>query len=668
MHTSSNAKKLRILSGILVVLAAFVGLVMLINFIQLKSHPPVDNPAMLELIKQYEQNPKDENLQQQIRALDFISRKAFFTSHWQIKSGTLFVTIFLLLALISYHISLSFDKKQKLKPGEKTESVPVKTQNAIYLGTLVFVGIVFGIAFFTQKEMDIKNNPSNEVNYLAKNTRNSEVDTRDTEVDTRDTETDTMEAETNILEVGGDTRDTEADTMKGEDETMKVEANTLKVETKKLDTEGETKKTEANTIDSEGDTMEASSGTMNSTKSANNSSDVKPKSKQPLGSSISKSTVVPNFRGEGANSIFTVSNPPVEFNLESGENVKWRVKVAMAGYNSPIIWGEKIFITGADMSIRKLFCYDLNTGNILWEHIADNIQGSPSTPPETTEDTGLAAPTCATDGKHVFAMFGTGDIIAVDFSGKRVWERNIGVPDNHYGHSSSLICDDENLYVQYDDAKNPRLLAFENTSGKLVYEVHREWAVSWATPVLTQLQGKQQLILATEPMVVSYDPKTGKELWKCEILSGEVGPSVAVGNDIVIATNEYATMAAIKPGEGTSEVLWEFDEYLPEAASPIIINDMVIAATSYGVIAAIDIESGELIWEYETDDGYYASPLVAGNNIYIMDLGGNLHVLEAAKELKVVFETSINEPGFCTPVFVDNKMIIRGKDHLMCIE
>ena len=183
---------------------------------------------------------------------------------------------------------------------------------------------------------------------------------------------------------------------------------------------------------------------------------------------------------------------------------------------------------------------------MLWTGVADNISGSPATPPRVTDDTGLAAPTLTTDGKAVFAIFGTGDVIAFDMNGKRVWARNLGVPDNHYGHSSSLITWNGKLLVQYDTNRGGKVMALDNKTGETVWETVRNSKISWASPVLAEVDGKYQLVLTADPIVAGYDVETGEELWSVECMMGEVGPSVGYSDGIVVAANEYARMVAIR--------------------------------------------------------------------------------------------------------------------------
>jgi outer membrane protein assembly factor BamB len=165
------------------------------------------------------------------------------------------------------------------------------------------------------------------------------------------------------------------------------------------------------------------------------------------------------FRGPFGNPVSQHKNLPTEWDGAQGKNILWKTAVPLHAFNSPVLWGDKLFIAGADTERREIFCYNRHTGNLLWRRPVVNIPGSPAVPPKTTEDTGLAAPSLTTDGIAVYAIFGTGDIIAFDMEGNRKWARNLGVPDNHYGHSSSLLSYREKLFVQFDDRKSGRIFA-----------------------------------------------------------------------------------------------------------------------------------------------------------------------------------------------------------------
>jgi len=250
-------------------------------------------------------------------------------------------------------------------------------------------------------------------------------------------------------------------------------------------------------------------------------------------------------------------------------------------------------------------------------------------------------------------------------NGKRIWARNLGVPDNHYGHSSSLITWAGKLFVQYDTNKGGKLIALDVASGNTVWETVRKSKISWASPVLAEVGGKYQLILTADPIVAGYDVENGKELWAVECMMGEVGPSVAFSNGIAVAANEYARMAAIDIKTGN--IIWENDEYLPEASSPVAFNGLLFIATSYGVLACYDLKSGEKYWEHDVGTTLYSSPAVADGKLFMMDNNGMMRIYEFSKEMKLISENDLGEKSGPTPAFADGRIYIRGEEHLFCI-
>jgi outer membrane protein assembly factor BamB len=373
----------------------------------------------------------------------------------------------------------------------------------------------------------------------------------------------------------------------------------------------------------------------------------------------------PFFRGPEGNGVSPQKNTPTDWNGASGKNVKWKIKVPKHGFSSPVIWGNQLFVTGADAQSRMVYCYDKNSGKLLWEASADNIQGSPAQMPKVTEDTGLAAPTMATDGRTVFAIFGTGDVIGLDMTGKRLWARNLGVPDNHYGHSSSLIIYKDKLLVQYDTNRSGKLMALSTQTGETVWETARNSKISWSSPILVNTGNRMEVILTTNPNVNGYDPQTGKELWNIACLSGEVGPSAGYADGMVFAANEYAKLVGIKLG-GAPEIVWEADEYLPEVSSPLAVNGLLYIATTYGVFACLDAKTGEKLWEQEFGDAFYSSPIYADGKVYITDMTGKTHIVKATRDYQSVGTSELGEKSVCSPVFSDGKVYLRGVNNLYC--
>jgi outer membrane protein assembly factor BamB len=388
-----------------------------------------------------------------------------------------------------------------------------------------------------------------------------------------------------------------------------------------------------------------------------------PVKKYPSLAEIKKQTN--SFRGPLGHGISDDKNTPLKWNVETGENILWKVKVPLKGYSSPVIWGDKLFVTGANNDQRWVYCYNKQNGEMLWQQQANNIDGSPAAAPKTTDDTGLAAPSVVTNGQQVVAIFGTGDIIAFDMNGTRLWAKNLGVPDNHYGHSSSLLNWKEKVFVQYDTNKGGRLLALNIETGESIWDVTRTNKISWSSPILAEVDGKMQVITTSTPSVAGHDAESGKELWKIDCLSGEVGPSAGFGNGLVFAANEYATLAAIDPSKG--EIVWQDNYYLPEVASPVVADGMVFIATTYGVFAAFDAHTGNMYWEAEFDEGFYSSPIVAGDKIYAADMSGEVHIIKVDREYELIGSNAMGEKMTTTPAFNDGRMYVRANDVLFCI-
>ncbi len=374
-------------------------------------------------------------------------------------------------------------------------------------------------------------------------------------------------------------------------------------------------------------------------------------------------TYWPCFRGPNGLGIADVKAPPTSWDGKSGSNVLCKVKVPRSGFSSPVVWSNRLFVTGADTTAREIFCFDTDTGDIAWQaQVETVIEGEF---PEVSEDTGFAAPTMATDGERVYAIFGTGDIAAYTMAGKRVWARSLGVPENHYGHSSSLMVYGSRVIVQYDHGKSASILALEGANGKLAWETKRPVKIAWTSPVLAARDGRDELILSAEPFVISYDPATGKELWKVSCMSGEVGPSPAFADGYVFVANEYAKLVALDPGE--QQILWENEDDLPDTASPLAVGNMLFTSGSAGMITCYNAESGEIHWKHELDDSFYASPIFAGGMVYQMDNKGVMHIFKADTTYESVAAPKLGEDSVCTAAFVGNRIYLRGMNHLYCI-
>ena len=374
----------------------------------------------------------------------------------------------------------------------------------------------------------------------------------------------------------------------------------------------------------------------------------------------------PNYRGPFGLGISGAGEAPLDWDGESGRGVLWKTPVPLPGYGSPIVWEKRIFLSGADERKREVYCFDADTGELLWSGNAESVAGSPATSPEVSSDTGYAAPTMATDGERVYAVFANGDVVSFDFTGNRMWGRNLGVPDNLYGHASSLLVYRSLLIVQYDHDGGARVMGLDSASGATVWETPREVYTSWATPIIARDGAAARLILSANPLVAFYDPETGEELWSMELLFGEIAPSPAYSAGRVYVAAQFAVMAAIDVESG--DILWVFREDLPDVSSPLATEDYVILATGYGVVTCLDAESGEVRWLHEFEDGFYASPVKVGEHIFLLDKKGIMRVFRADPEFELVASPSLGEASLCTPAFSEGRIYIRGNEHLYGID
>lgn len=590
--------------------ALIMAVLLIANFVQTSLNKPIDNKTIPALVKRLSQTPADEELKAEIRAFDLMARKAYFTSQWQIRTGTYLMFLGVIISILAVRYVLS--AKSKLNEIDSLRKVneldKLVTQKwVIYVGSgLIIIALVSGLL------------SSNSLKDFMVNENIDIEEVQPTEIITSEN--------SNQVPVAADS--------------SVVSGSVAAVE---------------NSIPTD--------------VPATNIAETPAANIAPAGfpTMAELKANYPFFRGAEGNGVAFQKNTPTDWNGATGKNVVWKVKVPKSGFSSPIIWGNQLFVTGADAQARMVYCYDKNSGKLLWEAAADNIQGSPAGMPKVTADTGLAAPTMATDGRAVFAIFATGDVIALDMSGKRLWARNLGVPDNHYGHGSSLIVYKDKLLIQYDTNRSGKLLALSTKSGETVWETARNSKISWSSPILVNTGTRTEVILTTNPNVNGYDPQTGKELWNIACLSGEVGPSAGYAGGMVFAANEYAKLVGIKIGGGTPEIDWEADEFLPEVSSPLAINGLVFIATTYGVFACIDAKTGEKLWDQEYGDAFYSSPVYADGKVYITDMSGKTHIVKATKEYQLIGTSELGEKAVCSPVFQDGRVYLRGMNNLYCL-
>lgn len=583
-----------ILRNIAIISALFIvtfSIMLITNYFQVRGTTPLQTEVVETLKQLNDENNGNSALQEQIRQLDLLARKAYFVRIDHLMVGVYILLGMLMVFLVSARLYFVRDKNIPQKAIDQMDEWIIKSKARTYVGWIAS-GIAAVALLFV-----VLSSP-----YLTTTEAAPQTEEGATAANLPETENDL-------------------------EQTMPADSS-------------------ANV------TAEADSATLPADSAA----------KQIPVSKITHNA----FRGNNSNGLSSAKGVPVKWDLGGGTHIAWKHDIPRSGYNSPVINGNKVFFSGADEKARELYCYDLTTGDLLWKLAATNIPGSPSTMPKTTDDTGLAASTVATNGKQVCAVFASGDLICADMEGKKLWTKNLGMPDNHYGYASSLLTFGNLLIVQYDNQNSPKVIALDITTGAERWSKSRKEKVTWSSPVIAYVNNKPQLVLMGNPAITAYNPNNGEQLWRVECLSGEVGSSACSSNGVVYGASEYAKLVAINATDGT--VLWEANDFLPEVSSPVATKDNVYLATSYGTVASYDSKTGKLGKVHELNGSqFYSSPIIAEGKIFLFSNEGKMHVFSADAEFRLLQSFETGEKTFATPAFTDNKIVVRTEKSIYCV-
>ncbi|HEX2969740.1 MAG TPA: PQQ-binding-like beta-propeller repeat protein [Bacteroidales bacterium] len=557
--TDKEIAVLRTTSRIAAGFTLIVAFTMIFSIVQLKIINPLDNPVLLSLKEQYDRDPSNATIAEQVRVMDLMARKAYFSSRWQVEAGSYLLLAGAVVFILCQRLISGKEKPAPVLPGIKQDQETAGMKNRKYLtiaASSIFV-LAVGASFMLRSNLP-------------------------------------------------DTR------------------------------EKKESKTEVGTV------AQGNSG------------------------SEPDKTNFPFFRGQDGHGIAGGTGYPVEWNGAEGKNIAWKTEIPKPGQNSPVIWGDKIFLSGAQDKTCEVYCIDKASGSILWTGSASGIQGEPTDLPKMDADNGLATSTVAVDNKNVCAVFANGNLVCFDHDGKMKWSKNIGLPSNAYGYASSLLLYNGNLVVQFDSDAKVSIMAINAETGETKWETVRNGRPVWSSPVIAYFSGTPQVVINGNPYVSAYELESGKELWSVECMSGDVAPSVAVNSTLAYAVTDYVKLAAIKPGSGAS-IVWEDNMFTPDVSSPVATDEYLFLSTGVGDIACYNAQKGDTLWTHYFTEQFYASPTVADGKVYFLDRSGVMHIVNAGPKLEIIAESSLGERADCTPAFSDGKIFIRGKKNLYCI-
>jgi outer membrane protein assembly factor BamB len=382
----------------------------------------------------------------------------------------------------------------------------------------------------------------------------------------------------------------------------------------------------------------------------------------------------PAWRGPDGSGISAETGLPTRWSAT--KNVRWKAPLHGAGVSTPVVSGERVFLTSSDGRRNDqlhLACYHREDGRLLWHA---RFFGSTVSEGQFAPG-GMAVPTPATDGRRVYALFGTGDLVCVDLDGKPVWMRSLaqeyGPFRNRWGMASSPLLVGGLLVVQVDHWGKSYLLGVDAATGANRWKTTRDASVNWTSPAAARVHGKTQIITAGTYLLKGYDAETGRELWSVQGLQMQCIPSPVVQGERVYAISGrdfYTLSVRLNGGTGdltNSHVLWKVRSGAAYVPSPVCVGDLYFYVEDNGWGNCLNAATGERVWR-ERMGGKYSASLTAGDGkVYFTSETGVVTVVQAGPDFKVLAKNDIGETLTASPALSQGCVFLRGDKHLLCI-
>ena len=419
----------------------------------------------------------------------------------------------------------------------------------------------------------------------------------------------------------------------------------------------------------------------------------------------------PSFRGPQASGVAEGQNLPDKWNGKTGENILWRTPIPGLANSSPVVWGNRLFVTSAISSDPKatfrpglygdgdasrdrsqhrwmLYAIDKGSGKIVWERTAH--QGEPLEKRHIKSTYANSTP--ATDGKIVVTWFGSQGVHAYDFNGKFLWKVDLGrldmgaydIPTYEWGPASSPIIWNDLVIVQCDTQVDSFLLALDAATGKTIWKTDREELPSWGTPTVMMTSAGPQLVTNASNFIRAYDPRTGKELWRVGRSSKITAPTPIFSEDLIVVASGRGPerpIFVVRPnargdvtlaeGKTSNEsIVWSRTgrgSYMP---TPLIYNGILYVLGNNGLFDAYNLKTGEEVYRQRLPtigSGYSASPVAADGKIYLSNEDGEVLVIGAGDKFTHIATNSLGELLMATPALSEGVMYVRSSQSLFAI-
>ena len=416
------------------------------------------------------------------------------------------------------------------------------------------------------------------------------------------------------------------------------------------------------------------------------------------------------WRGPDSNGVAVKADPPLEWN--ETKNVKWKVELSGRGSASPVVWGDKIFLTSAirtervsdapvpkreipkvepvegvpELSIQPVprnyykflvTAIDRKTGKEIWEKVvAEEVPHRAH-----HRDHGYASGSPTTDGERIYVSFGSVGIYCLDIEGELKWSRDLAeleIP-NDFGEAVTPVLFGDHLVVVMDHLGQSFIETLDTKTGKTVWKKNRVEMASWSTPLVTEFEGRTQVIVCGSHRVMCYDLKTGDTIWECGGLGKAIVPTPVRYKDLVFCMTGYLgdSLQAIRLNSkgdvtGTDQIVWKADEGTPYVPSPLLYDDQLyFNHKNQGILTSLKAETGEVLIKStrlpHLRGSIYGSPVGAAGKIYFVSRDGRTLVIKHASKFEVLANNQLDDVFNASPAIVGSELILRGTKYLYCL-